>query len=244
MPTTPSNGATMRMRASCACVSATCASATSSAATLWSSALWLTKFCATSSRLRCTLVRAMPACASALLQLRLLQGVVELHQQLAAAHALAVVEAEPRDAAADLGAQHHALARTQRAHGLGIVLQRQLLDLADLDRDRAAGSARPTRRHAQPRCDAPAAPVTPPGPRRAPWFCHHQAATASATSPSSATQVFAFLNVMSAPPRRTVAVAGRYRVGRRQRLSRSTRGHAAVGQRVGALVARVAGMAP
>ena len=61
----PSKGATMRMRASCALASATCASATSSAAALWSTALWLTKFCDTRSRLRCRLVRAMLACASA-----------------------------------------------------------------------------------------------------------------------------------------------------------------------------------
>ena len=60
----PSKGATMRMRASCALDSATWASATSSAAALWSTALWLTKFSATSSRLRCRLVRAMLACAS------------------------------------------------------------------------------------------------------------------------------------------------------------------------------------
>jgi hypothetical protein len=51
-----------------------------------------------------------------LLQLRLLQRVVELHQQLAAAHALAVAETQRRDAAADLGPQHHALHATQRAH--------------------------------------------------------------------------------------------------------------------------------
>ena len=64
MPATASKGATMRMRASCALDSATWASATSSAAALWSTALWLTKFSATSSRLRCRLVRAMLACAS------------------------------------------------------------------------------------------------------------------------------------------------------------------------------------
>jgi hypothetical protein len=65
MPAAPSKGATMVMRASCALASATCACATSSAAAFWSSALRLTKFCATSSRLRSRLVRAMPACAMA-----------------------------------------------------------------------------------------------------------------------------------------------------------------------------------
>jgi hypothetical protein len=45
-----------------------------------------------------------------LLQLCLLQRVVQLHQQLAAPHTLAILEADARDAAADLGSQRHALA--------------------------------------------------------------------------------------------------------------------------------------
>ena len=114
------------MRASCAWASATCASRHLEVAALWSTALWLMKFCATSSWLRCRLVRAMLACGLGLLQLRLLQRVVELHQQLAAPHALAVAEVEPRDAAADLGAQHHALARTQAAHGLRVVVRARI----------------------------------------------------------------------------------------------------------------------
>ena len=64
-PVTPSNGASTRMRTSWAWARATWAKATSSAAAFWSTALWLTKFCASRSRLRCRLVRAMLACASA-----------------------------------------------------------------------------------------------------------------------------------------------------------------------------------
>jgi hypothetical protein len=56
-----------------------------------------------------------------LLQLRLLQPVVQLHQQLAPGHLLAVAKADLHHPAADLGAHHGALARTQRAHGLDVV---------------------------------------------------------------------------------------------------------------------------
>jgi hypothetical protein len=81
-----------------------------------------------------------------LLDLRALQRVVELHQELALAHALAVAEGERLDPAARLGPQHHALARSQGAHGLGVVLQAHRLDLAELHRRRAARAApaRPT----------------------------------------------------------------------------------------------------
>jgi hypothetical protein len=74
-----------------------------------------------------------------LLNLCALQRVIELHQQLRAPHALAVAEGQLGDAAADLGAQHHALTRTQRAHGLGVILQTHRLDPPDLHCHRAAG---------------------------------------------------------------------------------------------------------
>ncbi len=80
----------------------------------------------------------MPACATRLAQLRLLQRVVELHQQLPGAHPLAIGERQPLDAAADLGAQHHALVSAQRAHRLRVVFQRDRFDLADFDRHGAA----------------------------------------------------------------------------------------------------------
>ena len=138
----------------------------------------------------------MLACACGLLQLRLLQRVVQLHQQLAATHALAVAEAERGDAPADLGPQHHALARTQRAHGLRVVFQRHALDLADLDAGRPAGArASPGRGawHSRRRCGAGGAA----GARLALGrFCHHHAAHAPATAmPSTATQVCTFFNV-------------------------------------------------
>ena len=56
-----------------------------------------------------------------LLHLGQRQLVIELHQQLAAPHALAIVEVQLRHAAADLGAQHHALARAQAADRLRFV---------------------------------------------------------------------------------------------------------------------------
>jgi hypothetical protein len=113
MPATASKGATMRMRASCALDSATWASATSSAAAL------LVDRALADEVLRHQFAVALQVGARdaglrfGLLQLGLLQRVVQLHQQLAALDALAVGEAQRRHAAADLGAQHHALARLQ-----------------------------------------------------------------------------------------------------------------------------------
>ena len=93
-----------------------------------------------------------------LLELRLLQGVVELQQQLALAYPLAVCEAQFTDPSADLGAQRHALARPERADRLGIVFQTLELGARHLDRGRSArarpplparrGSARVPRRTA------------------------------------------------------------------------------------------------
>jgi hypothetical protein len=132
----------MRMRSSCARASATCASATSSAAWLWSTALWLTKPCASSSRLQ--VGTRDGRLRLRLLQLCGLQPVVELHQQLALAHALAVGEAEGDDAPADLGAQHHRLPRAQRADGRDLVVDAHRRRATDLDDGRPAGTARPT----------------------------------------------------------------------------------------------------
>ena len=70
----------------------------------------------------------------ALLDLRRLQLVVKLHQQLALAYAIAVFEVQLRNAPADLGAHHHALARAKIAHGLGVVGELHHLDLGHLHR--------------------------------------------------------------------------------------------------------------
>ena len=90
-----------------------------------------------------------------LFELRVLQRVVELHQQLALAHTPAIGEAELGDAPADLGPQDDGLNGTQAADGLGIVFDAQHFDLADFDDCRAATTAatwtRGTRRAAQ--CD-------------------------------------------------------------------------------------------
>ena len=73
-----------------------------------------------------------------LLQLRLLQVVVELHQQLPAPHAATIGKTQHGDAPADLGLEHHALARSHGAHGLHIVGQRDGHDLGDFDGHRRA----------------------------------------------------------------------------------------------------------
>ena len=138
----PSNGATMRSRAAVARASASLACATCRFAALSSTERWLMKFCATSSWLRLWLACAIDSSACGLLHLGQRQLVVQLHQQLAAAHPLAVAEIELRHPAADLGPQHHALARPQAAHGLGVVGQRDHFDPGHFDRRgprRAAG---------------------------------------------------------------------------------------------------------
>ena len=53
-----------------------------------------------------------------------------------------------RHAAADLGAQHHALARTQAAHGLRVVGERISLDPRHFDRGRPAPAPLAPRRPA------------------------------------------------------------------------------------------------
>ena len=70
--------------------------------------------------------------------LGLLQLVFELHHQLALAHALAFVEENLFDAPSDFGAQHHALARAQTAHGLGLVHQAHAFHFGDFHRRRPA----------------------------------------------------------------------------------------------------------
>ena len=77
--------------------------------------------------------------------LGLLQLVLQLHHQLTLAHALAVVEENLFDAPTHFRAQHHALARAQTAHGLGLVNQSHALDLSDLhDRRPACSACRPS----------------------------------------------------------------------------------------------------
>ncbi len=58
-----------------------------------------------------------------LAQLGPLQCVVQLHQYLAPFDACTINKTQPLDAPRHFGPQHHALARTQGAHGLCIVLQ-------------------------------------------------------------------------------------------------------------------------
>ncbi len=90
----PSKGATMRMRASCAFDSATWASATSSAAAA------LVHRALADEVLRHQFAIALQVGAGdaglglGLFQLGLLQCVVQLHQQLAAAYALAIGESQ------------------------------------------------------------------------------------------------------------------------------------------------------
>ena len=57
------------------------------------------------------------------------QLVVELHQELPLAHAVAIAEVELSDAAANFGLDDHPLARAQTAHGLDIVHQPEHLHL-------------------------------------------------------------------------------------------------------------------
>ena len=81
-----------------------------------------------------------------LLHLGQLQLVVELHQELAAPHPVAVAEVELRHPPADLGAQHHALARPQAAHGLGFIGELDHLDPGHLHRGRPGWTGRRPRR--------------------------------------------------------------------------------------------------
>ncbi len=73
------------------------------------------------------------------LRLRQLSGgqlVLKLHEQLAFAYALSVVEQNLFDTAPHLRAQHHTLTRAQTAHGLGFVHQRHGFDFGHFDRRR------------------------------------------------------------------------------------------------------------
>ena len=101
-----------------------------------------------------------------LLHLGARQLVVELHQHLPLAHARAVAQMDVRDAPAHLGPQHHAAARTQAAHGLGLVAQGHAAHGGGLH----AGGLRPSglglplhRRGGGLRCGA--GPLQPPGSR-------------------------------------------------------------------------------
>ena len=80
-----------------------------------------------------------------LLQLRLLQRVVQLDQQLAAAHSGPFRKAQLADAAADLRPQHHTLGRLQRAHGLHIVDQGLDFGPGNFHRGRATRRAHSSR---------------------------------------------------------------------------------------------------
>ena len=105
----PSNGAVMRSRSTVALASDSLACATSRLAALSSTERLLMKFCAISSWLRLWLAWAMDSSACDLLKQRLGQLVVQLDQQLAAPHFLAIAEVQPRHTAADFRLEHHAL---------------------------------------------------------------------------------------------------------------------------------------